>query len=320
MKNIALSFKNGIGNFIMLTPTIIGLQKMDYHVDILLDVPKGDLRYEPITDIINAWFDLGFYSPDKKYDEAFYIWGEGDRMLPKLNWKITKESESPFKYFLNGMHEVELYFKVAEKLGYYEKCEVTKMPPMMYCPVTVCDIMSKERNKKNICLHIGSRPEVWWKKKRWDNDNWVELLERLDGDVDTHMILSYWEKEDIDYIGDKIAENNIGSKGSLNIFHWNQPITEIAYLISQCDLMISTDSGPMHIAAAVNTPVIQLFGPTLPSKNKAWRANGVVLRDEKLECSPCLYTQRFGYCKDNKCMQNITVDMVMEHVDRYLKL
>ena len=202
MKNIVLSFKNGIGNFIQLSPTIIGLQKMGYHVDILLDVPKDDLRYEPITDIINAWFDLGFYSSDKKYDEAFYIWGEGDRVLPKLDWKVTEENNNPFKYFKQGVHEVEMYFSVAKKLGYYNNHPERNQPPMMYCPVTKFEnkFISTE---KNICFHIGSRPEVWWKKKRWSNDNWAELIRRLDGTVNTHFIFGKWEEEDKIHITNK---------------------------------------------------------------------------------------------------------------------
>ena len=218
------------------------------------------------------------------------------------------------------MHEVELYFSIAKKLGYYDNHPERKLPPMMYCPVTVCDVFTKERNKKNICFHIGSRPEVWWKKKRWCNDNWVELMKRLDGKVNTHFVYGEWESEDKHYINEKFREKRIGEVGDSKHFgYYQKSITKVAHIISQCDLMISTDSGPMHIAAAVGTPVIQLFGPTLLSKNRAWRAEGVVLRDEKLECSPCLYTQRFGDCRDNKCMQNITVDQVMEQINNYLK-
>lgn len=82
----------------------------------------------------------------------------------------------------------------------------------------------------------------------------------------------------------------------------------LAALYQRAALLITTDTGPMHLAAAVGTPVVALFGPTAP-----WRTGPIgpqhrVLRRE-LACSPCLKKS----CEHNhECMDGITVDMVLQ--------
>jgi len=87
-------------------------------------------------------------------------------------------------------------------------------------------------------------------------------------------------------------------------------LKELAYLYKKCAVVISTDTGPMHVAAAMKSPlVIAIFGPTSPFKTGPYGSKHKVIR-AGLECSPCFNKK----CDDMSCMKEITVDMVFEAI------
>jgi 3-deoxy-D-manno-octulosonic-acid transferase/heptosyltransferase-1 len=90
-------------------------------------------------------------------------------------------------------------------------------------------------------------------------------------------------------------------------------LKELAYLYSKCDLLITTDSGPMHIAAAMGCPTVALFGPTAPWRTGPYGKGHIVIRDDT-ECSPCFKKT----CDHMTCMKNITVEKVLEAVEEAL--
>lgn len=90
-------------------------------------------------------------------------------------------------------------------------------------------------------------------------------------------------------------------------------LKELAYLYSKCQLLITTDTGPMHIAAAMGCPVVALFGPTAPWRTGPYGRGHKVVRDD-IECSPCFKKR----CNHVSCMKNITVDKVFETVKEKL--
>ena len=117
-------------------------------------------------------------------------------------------------------------------------------------------------------------------------------------------------KEDSDFI-EKIKEKTtskpIDAAGKISIL-------ELAGLIKKCKVYITPDSAPMHIASAVGTPFIALFGPTDPARHVAASGPHVVIRKE-LKCSPCYNP---NCMKKIKCMNGITVDEVFAAVKNIL--
>jgi ADP-heptose:LPS heptosyltransferase len=63
-------------------------------------------------------------------------------------------------------------------------------------------------------------------------------------------------------------------------------LTDLAGLLSELDLLVTGDTGPMHLAAAVGTPVVAIFGPSNPERYGPLSADARVLRVD-LPCSPC---------------------------------
>jgi ADP-heptose:LPS heptosyltransferase len=82
-------------------------------------------------------------------------------------------------------------------------------------------------------------------------------------------------------------------------------LKQLACLLSLADLMITTDTGPMHVASAMKTPVVAIFGPTAPWRTGPY-GNGHAVIKSSVACSPCFKKK----CNTKECMAEITVDNV----------
>jgi heptosyltransferase I len=92
-------------------------------------------------------------------------------------------------------------------------------------------------------------------------------------------------------------------------------IPEIAGVARVARLMISGDTGPMHIAAAVGTPLVTLFGPTRPERNGPWALYDVAL--SRADSCSCMYERR---CRRLvSCISDISVEEVLMAADRRLR-
>ena len=87
-------------------------------------------------------------------------------------------------------------------------------------------------------------------------------------------------------------------------------IEELILTIKDLDLFLSNDSGPMHIAAAMNTPLIALFGATHPSYCLPWQTKRAKIINKFLVCSPC--QKRICPLKHHACMREILPQEVLE--------
>jgi ADP-heptose:LPS heptosyltransferase len=73
-------------------------------------------------------------------------------------------------------------------------------------------------------------------------------------------------------------------------------------LYKNMDLAVCVDSGPAHLAAAVGTPTVALFGPTDPERWRPYGANALAVFDETLPCRPCFYKKT---CTDRPCLTQL---------------
>ncbi len=100
-------------------------------------------------------------------------------------------------------------------------------------------------------------------------------------------------------------------------------LTTIADLITvyrQCHLVVTHDSGPLHLAIASGSPTLALFGPTIPMEkvpnNKKTR---VLWGGENLACRPCYDGRNYADCKNNQCMKDLSVEKVHFEVVQIMK-
>ena len=143
--------------------------------------------------------------------------------------------------------------------------------------------------------------------KWWPAERYAKLADRLIEDENCDVILSCapddWEKE----LARKIV--GLASHRVINLAEEKFSICDLKELISRCGLMISNDTGPCHIAAAFERPLVTIFGATDPR----WTATGyykeVRLRAE-VDCGPC--QEPICGAGQHICMEAISVDDVFE--------
>ncbi|MDD5435412.1 MAG: lipopolysaccharide heptosyltransferase II, partial [Nitrospira sp.] len=165
---------------------------------------------------------------------------------------------------------------------------------------------------KNVSPLIAINPSARWLKKRWPANLYAALIKRLIQELKAGIII-LGSKEDI-----PVAEEITSTADSkVAIAAGNTSLKTLTALLERVDILITNDSGPMHIAAALGRPVVALFGPTDPVLTGPYGNNHTVIRKD-MECSPCFRKA----CKHGRplCMESITVDEVIKAVkDMLLK-
>jgi 3-deoxy-D-manno-octulosonic-acid transferase/heptosyltransferase-1 len=157
---------------------------------------------------------------------------------------------------------------------------------------------------------VAINPVAKWPTKLWAAERFRELAERLL--KSGFQVVFTGSKEDRPLI-DEIT-GALGS--SVMRLDGQTTLKVLSAIYRSASVVVSTDTGPMHLAAAVGTPVVALFGPTAPWRTGPYGERHVVLRAE-VSCSPC-----FGRsCKTTEfepmaCMNRITVEQVVEAVAR----
>jgi lipopolysaccharide heptosyltransferase I len=181
------------------------------------------------------------------------------------------------------LHAVDRYLLAARYLG---------------CPTTPVEFpLGLEGAAPAEPKPIAINPSARWPTKLWGDDKFAELIHSLPRD---RIVLtgSAAERERIDRLAPGCR--NLAGKTDL---------LALAELYRRCAVVITNDSGPMHIAAAVGTPVIAIFGPTDPLLTGPYGRQHIVLR-AGIPCSPCL-NDRCTHQPPMECMSSVTVAQVL---------
>jgi lipopolysaccharide heptosyltransferase II len=157
---------------------------------------------------------------------------------------------------------------------------------------------------------INVRASSRWHTKNWPASHIAGLCDALAREFGIRVVLT-GVKEDIQTAGRIVKE----TKSKPMIAVGRTGIFELASLMRRFKVYLTADSAPMHIAAAMGTPFVALFGPTDPARHVV-RASGCVILKKDLKCSPC-YSPRC--MKKSRCMNRITVEEVLEAMSAFLK-
>ncbi len=149
---------------------------------------------------------------------------------------------------------------------------------------------------------IAINPVAFWETKLWENGKFALLADRISRELGIAVVLTGGDAKPLEKIRElmKTEALNLGGQTTLR---------ELAALYKMAKIVVTTDSGPMHLAAAVGTPVVALFGPTDPARTGPFGLGHLVIRTG-LSCSPCLRKQ----CPNPRCMTEISVDAVFHAV------
>lgn len=161
-------------------------------------------------------------------------------------------------------------------------------------------------NCRILCLNPGAT----WETKRWTSKGFAEVADRCFERWDMIPII-------VGGPGDKGLASDITmfTKHSVIDLTGLTSLRTLAALYRRAEVVVSTDTGPMHLAAAAGAPVVALFGPTAPWRTGPFGKKQQVIRLE-LQCSPCFKR----HCPEPKCMVDISPEQVIKAVEKIGKI
>jgi heptosyltransferase-1 len=200
-------------------------------------------------------------------------------------------------------HAVDWYLAVLPKLGVPVHQNFQWLPERPEIAAAV-----KTKWQTGGVRWVALQPGARWLNKRWPAEYVVGLVRLIAKDFSAVHFAVLGDTQDkplgeiISRAAPELCLNLCGETSLLEMVEW----------LRLCDLMVTNDTGPMHVAAALHKPVVALFGPTEPRRTGPYGQLENVLRVE-LACSPCLK----GHCtyeKPNECLNAISPAMVFERV------
>ncbi len=159
-------------------------------------------------------------------------------------------------------------------------------------------------------LVIGINAGGGWYTKRWGLERFAALADILAERFEAGIILLWGpgQLRDVERIQSLMKHDSFIPPPTT--------LLQLGALLHHCTLMVTNDSGPMHIAAAVGTPVVAVFGPTNPDLQGPYGAGHVIVRTERLNCLGCNLTD----CPiGNPCMLQLSLEEVLNGVELALQ-
>ena len=162
---------------------------------------------------------------------------------------------------------------------------------------------------------IGIHPGGNWVYKLWGPESFAQIADRLCEKWNVQVLLFAGpnERQLQARVADLMCQQPICVKAD--------DLCQIAGLIAACDFYIGNDTGPMHIAVAVGTPVIAIFGSTNHHRSGPYGEGHVIVQSGvELGCNPCHPGKRPGGCRKGNCavIEAVTVEQVFNAAE-YLK-
>ncbi len=151
-------------------------------------------------------------------------------------------------------------------------------------------------------------PGAAWPNKRWPPDRFAAIARHL---RDTHALpsVALWGPGE-----EALAQAIVGGAAGAAQLSPRTSVRDLVALARGASLMVSGDTGPTHIAAAVGTPIVGIYGPTWPARNGPWRREDVVV--SRAETCVCHHLRQCR--RETMCLMEIGVDEMAAAIDRRL--
>jgi lipopolysaccharide heptosyltransferase II len=336
MKRILIVNVNWLGDTLFATPFIRALREKypKAYIAILThprcyEILEGNININEIIiydekkqhkNILRK-FSIISYLRAKNFDAAFILRKSLSRTLLLLFSKIpmrvgyrskragfllTKRVDIPHK----KLHKVEYFLNLANAVGIETENKNYEIAVSNNDMKKAEKILEDTRikDKKFIALNAGGN----WNPKRWPAENFAKLGDEIFEKLGMNIVLTGEEKDII------LAETISGlMKYKPFILCGKTNLKTLGAIFKKAMCVISNDSGPMHLAVAVNTNVIAIFGPTSPELTGPYGDGKYKVLHKDIGCKIPCYASK---CKDNRCMKAVTVEDVMEAVKEITKL
>lgn len=333
---------HGLGNFILFLPALHALRALfpDARIELQFGPETGFESLARESEIFNSIVALRRDAPWREWRErsgavrtAKYdlLIGEFHGDFPRLAYLIARSGvrhrlghvSSPgwsnvwsFLYNIpvvmeETQHEVDRYFELLKPLGGVSGA--VDMTPRIQ-PSTADTQRANELlpglgvpgNTKLIGFQVGTSPTMRW--KQWPLEKYADVLQQLAREYPHHQFVflgSAGEREMIEQVVRRAPGRAINLAGLTGI-------GEAAAILRRCELLICNDSGLMHLAAAVGTRVVAIYGPTDLARTRPVGDGHQIVRTG-IECSPCFKlegTAILDACAHKNCLAQLDTEMV----------
>lgn len=261
-----------------------------------------DLRREKfdITLDLQRLLKSGFFS---RLSGAGRRIGFHRRNAKEFNWIFNNDH---IGYFSDDLPKIRHYLKFTEHLGLPVPDTLDFGLSSLNTAGTVPQVINELR-QPFAAVVLGTS----WEAKNWYFKGYLELVRRILTDLKLTVVL----------VGDGqqtgMAENlveNLSAPDVINLVA-KTSLPELTTVLKAAAVGVGPDSGPGHLAAAVGTPFVTLFGPTSPDRTAPYGCEGLVVKAE-MDCAPC-YKKRCPR-RNNECMYSIRVDGIMAKLSTVL--
>lgn len=337
IKTIAICKYKGLGSIIQTTPLLKNLKKIYPNAKIVFITTPGNKYIIEKTGLVEQVICLN----DKSFFTLFFQFPKFVLQLIKLKISIYIDLE----VYSNFSTLVTILSLAKNRLGFYLQSKHYRLgnyTHMMYhntqSPISesymqfarLCDknitpeplaslgsnIQTVSINNKTLDLiktnYIVINPNAsdLRLERRWGKENFRNLISQLVDKTNTYKIVVIGGKNEEKYVNHLLSKINnseiINTAGKTNL-------EELIAIIQNAKLIISNDSGPMHIAFATNTPSVGLFGPCSPVQYGNYTTSISIYKN--VYCSPCVHDFVNPPCRgNNMCMKLISVDEVLNAI------
>jgi len=275
-----------LGNILKFPSALLKLTRAlrQKHYDMVIDI-QGLMRSALVTKLTKSKATYGFDNPKETiaralYDHKIVIDDKVSHAIEKNVSLVNKILSTDYKIPTDSVQQIKSY---SDSLA--EKLSEENIVPEDYC----------------IGIVAGAR----WESKKWPPSFFAETINKANAknpNVKFVIIGAPADKAAAEDIIKLVPNTNTIS------FAGKTSIGELVELIRRCNVVLTNDSGPMHISAALNVKTVALFGPTDPDKTGPFGADNTVVAAETLDCLRCL--KRVCPKGSNQCHMAICTDEV----------
>lgn len=244
-------------------------------------------------------------SPHRSFRTAFWIWRLGARFSVgfKDPWTFFAYKKRVVRPKIE--HDVKRQLSLLTGLG----IDVLRLPQ----DILSLNVKIPSHEKfSSFSNYVALSPGSQWETKRWTEEGFIQVGRKLRADGLMVIVLgSSVEKELCQRVAQSIP-------GAVNLCG-ETTILELAQILKLSKFLICNDSGTMHVATAVGTPVVSIFGATIPSQGYAPWSKKAKIVEIDLSCRPC-GAHGHNQCplKHHDCMKKITSEQVLKATEEFL--
>ena len=230
--------------------------------------------------------------------------GEIKNLISENSKFKTQNSKFP-----RSAHQIFEYLNLTAALGVNPE----PLAPQLFVTLEEIEAVKKKFGLEKITQPIfGLNPGAeYGPAKRWPVEKFIAAAKEIQLPTGCVWILLGGKNENDLAIANQIASETQNSKFKIQNMSGKTSLRELMALLKLCRVLLTNDTGPMHVAAALGTPVVAIFGSTSPElTGPIFSSNATILKSDA-PCSPCFLRE----CPiDFRCMNGIGVERVVEAV------